>query len=287
MRKSIISLSLAALLFLLWPASAFAATDPGLGTAIPFSILAGDHVTNTGATTASGEVGVSPGIGVAPFIVALPTSSTGAQHVQDAVALSAENALTTAYNNSLPGTQPCPALNDFTNVDLGAGRTLVPGVYCQNNEPVTGMSGTLTLNGSGIYIFQEGSGLITASGTTISLIGGAQPCQVFWQVSSSATIGTNTAFVGTIMALTSITMQTGATLNGRALARNGLVALDTNTITGPTGCSGGGGGVVPGNTGVPADFGGGLPWLLVIGVGAGLAATAMGVSTRRRRRRTQ
>lgn len=213
-----------------WPGTALAATDPLLGgtsTAGNFAVLAGTTVTNTGPTWITGQLGVAPGTAVTGF----PPGTSGVQHKNDAVAITAQTDLTAAYTNAAG--QPCPGGNDKSGVNLG-GLTLIPGVYCQTTAPT--LTGTLTLNGSGVYIFQIGSTLVTAPGATVVLTGGAQPCQVFWQVSSSATIATSTTFVGTIMALTSIGMQTGATLQGRALARNGATTLDTNTITQPTGC---------------------------------------------------
>ena len=203
MRLSLLSLSLAALVALLVPATALAATDPGLGTAGSFAVLAGTTVTNTGPSWITGELGVAPGSAVTGF----PPGTSGVQHKGDSVATTAETNLTAAYTNA--AAQPCPGTNNFTGVNLG-GKILAPGVYCQTTAPT--LTGTLTLNGSGVYIFQIGSTLVTASGATISLIGGAQPCQIFWVVGSSATIATSTTFVGNIMALTSIAMQTGATL---------------------------------------------------------------------------
>jgi hypothetical protein len=175
-------------------------------------------------------------------------------------------------------------------VNLG-GKNLVPGVYCQTTAPT--LTGTLTLNGSGIYIFQIGSTLVTASGARVVLIGGAQPCQIFWQVGSSATIATSTTFIGNIMALTSIAMQTGATLNGRALARNGAVTLDTNRIIQPSGCgypvpgyvAPPTGNILPATLGIPSELIGEIPWLLLIAIGSGTAALVLAVSSRRRRRR--
>jgi len=284
-RRSVVAVALAALVFLLWPASALAATDPGLGTAGNFAVLAGTTVTNTGPTWITGQVGVAPGSAITGF----PPGTSGVQHKGDSVATTAQTNLTAAYVNA--AAQPCPGTNNFTGVNLG-GKTLVPGVYCQTTAP--SLTGTLTLNGSGIYIFQIGSTLITASGARVALIGGAQPCQIFWQVSSSATIGTSTTFIGNIMALTSIAMQTGASLNGRALARNGAVTLDTNRIIQASGCGYGAPAfvaapvatVLPASLGVPVEMQGEFPWLLVIGAGAGAAVAALGWGSVRRRRRS-
>lgn len=151
----------------------------------------------------------------------------GTIHTADGVALQAQNDLTTAYNDAA-GRSSTGAIS----ADL-AGRTLTPGVYTSASS--LGLSGDLTLNGGGnpnaVFVFQAGSTLTAGSGSRVLLIGGASPCNVFWQVGSSATIGVGSEFVGNILALTSITMNTGATLNGRALARNGAVTLDTNVIT--------------------------------------------------------
>jgi hypothetical protein len=284
-RRSVLSLAIAAVVFLVWPASALAATNPGLGTAGNFAVLAGTTVTNTGPTWITGQLGVAPGTAVTGF----PPGTSGVQHKGDSVATTAQTNLTAAYVNA--AAQPCPGTHNFTGVNLG-GKNLVPGVYCQTTAP--SLTGTLTLNGSGIYIFQIGSTLVTSSGARVVLIGGAQPCQIFWQVGSSATIATSTTFIGNIMALTSIAMQTGATLNGRALARNGAVTLDTNRIIQSSGCGYGvptfvtapSGNVLPPNLGVPADMRGEFPWLLLIGAGAGAAAMVLGMGSVRRRRRS-
>jgi hypothetical protein len=282
-RRSFLSLSVVALVLIIWPATALAATDPGLGTAGNFAVLAGTTVTNTGPTWITGQLGVSPGSAVTGF----PPGKSGVQHKADAVALNAKTNLTAAFTNA--AAQPCPGTNNFTGVNLG-GKSLVPGVYCQTTAP--SLTGTLTLNGSGIYIFQIGSTLITATGARVHLIGGAQPCQIFWVVGSSATIAVSTTMVGTIMALTSIAMQTGATLNGRALARNGAVTLDTNRIIQSSGCGYGvpafvsapAGNILPATLGVPFELRGEFPWLVLIGASAGLGATVMVVTSRRRRR---
>jgi Ice-binding-like len=296
MRRSVLSVSLAALVVLLWPATALAATDPGLRTAGNFAVLSGTpNIFNTGPTWVSGQMGIKPGCAVTGF----PPGVSGAQHKCDAVALQAKSDLTGAYTRT--ANAPCPGTNNLSGVNLG-GKTLVPGVYCQTTAPV--LTGTLTLNGAGVYIFQIGSTLITATGAKVVLIGGAQPCEVFWQVASSAVIHVNTSFVGNIMALTSITMQTGATLEGRALARNGNVTLDTNRIIQPGGCGFAAppvgsppvGNILPASlgfslsipsNGVPLELQGQqFPWLLVLGAGSGLGVAALVVSRARRRRRT-
>jgi hypothetical protein len=282
-RRLLLSLFLTAVVGAIWPATALAATDPGLGGAGFFAVLAGTTVTNTGPSWITGELGVSPGSAVTGF----PPGTSGVQHKADSVALTAQTNLTAAYTNAAAA--PCPGTNNFTGVNLG-GKTLVPGVYCQTTAPT--LTGTLTLNGSGVYIFQIGSTLVTASGARVVLIGGAQPCQVFWQVSSSATIATSTTFIGTIMALTDIGMFTGATLNGRALARNGQVTLQTNRIIQSSGCGypvptyvpPPGGNVLPATLGVPSELITEVPWLLLIAGGSGIAAATLVVARRRRRR---
>jgi hypothetical protein len=324
MRRSLISVGLAAIFVLMWPASALAATDPGLGTAGNYAILASAAITDqipAGGSWISGRMGISPGLAAA--ITGFPPGTSGPI---DAGATSpaglAKTDLTAAYTNAMNA--PCPATNNLTGVNLG-NRTLVPGVYCQTSAPVTGLSGTLILNGPGIYIFQLGSTLITASGATISLIGGAQPCDIFWQVGSSVTLGSTTSFIGNILAHDSIGMDARATLWGRALAGAGGTGLTTaqvtlinNRIIQPSGCTTGltpnyaapalgsapttptgstlpaslgtivtaPAAVLPGNTGVPLELRGQFPWLVLIAVGAGLGATVMGVSRRRRRRRS-
>jgi hypothetical protein len=207
-------------------ASAQVSTAPSLGSAQAFSVLGSTTVTNTGPTTLSGDLGVSPGeaiTGFPPGLVLPPA----AVHAGDATALQARSDLTTAYL-SLAGL-PCSA--DLTGKDLG-GLTLKPGVYCFSSEAQ--LTGTLVLDAQFVadaaFIFQIGSKLTTSSGASVRLIDGASPCNVFWQVGSSATVGTATSFVGNILALTSISLTSGASLAGRALARNGAVTLDNNQI---------------------------------------------------------
>ncbi len=208
---------------------AAAATAPvGLGTAGSFAVLAGSTVTNTGPSVINGDLGVSPGTSITGFP---PGLVNGTQHSADAVALQAQKDLTIAYNDAA-GRAPTATVT----ADLG-GQTLVAGVYTGTTLSLTG---TLTLDAQGnpnaVFIFQSAKTLITASASRIVLINGADPCNVFFQVGSSATLGTNSVFVGTILALTSITANTGATVAGRLLARNGAVTLDSNTITRPN-CS--------------------------------------------------
>ena len=195
-----------------------------LGTAASFAVLAGSTVTNTGPSTINGDLGVSPGTAVTGFP---PGTLNGTQHDADAVALQAQSDLTSAYNDAASRTPAASAPADLS------GETLAPGVY--KNATSLGLTGTVTLNAEGnpdaVFIFQAGSSLITGSGSHVALTGGAQACNVFWQVGSSATLGTNSTFVGNILALQSISATTGATIDGRALARNGQVSLDDNTIT--------------------------------------------------------
>ncbi|GAA3979900.1 ice-binding family protein [Streptomyces plumbiresistens] len=238
---------IAAVVLALTPTRANAATPVPMGTAGSYAVLAGTTVTNTGPSLITGDLGVHPGTAITGFP---PGIVLGAQHAGDTVAGQAKTDLVTAYNDAAG-----QASDALLPPDAG-GLTLVPGVY---TAPTTlGLTGTLTLDAGGnpnaVWVIQVGSGLTTATDSRVSLINGASPCNVYWQVGSSATLGVRTAFVGTIMALTSISANTGATIDGRALARNGAVTLDTNTINRGT-CAGGGtvgglvnGGVIAGAT---------------------------------------
>ena len=198
----------------------------GLGTAASFAVLAGTTVTNTGPSVISGDVGVSPGTAITGFPPGIVVD--GSLHAADAVAAGAQADTTIAYNDAA-GRTPVTTVT----ADLG-GRTLVSGVY---SGGALGLTGTVTLNAQGdpnaVFIFQAASTLITSSASVVALEGEASACNVFWQVGSSATLGTGSVFVGTVLALTSISATTGTTVAGRLLARNGAVTLDTNTITAP------------------------------------------------------
>ena len=206
------------------------ATTPPLGSAATFEILAGSTVTNTGPTIITGgDLGLSPGSAVTGFPPGTLTPPA-VMHITDPIAAQAQLDLTTAYlyTAGLPGGAVLPG-------DM-SGLTFTPGLY-KNSSTVMLSAGNVTLDAQGnanaVFIFQVGSTLTTLGGTQVILAGGAQAKNVFWQVGSSATLGTTSIFEGTIMALTSITLDNGATLTGRALARNGAVTMDTNTVTAP------------------------------------------------------
>ena len=234
--RAVVALAAAMAALMVIPTNALASTAPGLGTATSYAVLAGTTVTNTGNSGITGDLGVSPGSACtgfpAPCTGGGPGTVSGAIHTADAQSLQAENDLTTAYG--IAASSPCNF--DKTGQNLG-GQTLTPGTYCQTTAPT--LTGTLTLSGNGVFIFQISNAgtLITAPGATVSLINGAQPCNVFWQVSSSATLDTTTTFVGTIMANASISLNNGASIAGRALARTAQVSLIDNQITAPTTCN--------------------------------------------------
>jgi Ice-binding-like/Bacterial Ig-like domain (group 3) len=203
---------------------AAAVTAPGLGTSASYSVLGGQSVTNTGTTDLAGNLGVSPGTAISGFP---PGIVHGVKHAADAPALQAQSDLTTAYNVAAGEAPDASVSGDLV------GQTKVAGVY--NSSGPLQLSGTLTLDGQGnpnsVFVFQVASTLKTASASYINMINGAQACNVYWQVGSSATLGTNSLFRGTIMALTSITVTTGTVVQGRALARNGSVTLDSDVFT--------------------------------------------------------
>lgn len=223
------------LLLLTLPAYAESVT---LGTAANFGVLGGSAVTNTGPTTINGYLGVSPGASISntagitingvsyPGNTTVPNNSGAATAQSDALA---------AYNVAAA----LPYTSDFTGQDLGSVGTLTPGVYKFDSS--AGLTGALTLNSEGlsnaVFVFQIGTSLITATGSSVIIEDPGSNDLVIWQVGSFATLGTTTAFEGNILAIQSITLDNGATIGcGSALAQNGAVTLDANTIT--TGCNG-------------------------------------------------
>jgi hypothetical protein len=217
-----------------------AADQPTMGTAANYAVMGATAITNTGPTVVNGNLAISPG-GSSSVTGFLPGIVTGDMDMANANAVLAHTNLVTAYNDAAGETTTV----NLTGTDLG-GLTLTPGTYTFDSSAQ--LTGTLTLDGQGstnaTFIFQIGSTLTTASASAVELINGAGSCAVFWQVGSSATLGTTTDFQGTIMAMTSITMNTGATigvgglgLGGRAHAMNGALTLDSNIITPPpAGC---------------------------------------------------
>lgn len=218
-----------------------AGTGPGLGTATSFAVLAGAGVTNTGPTTITGDLGTCP----TPAITGFPPGVVGGTtHANDAVACGAQSDTTIAYDDAA-GRAPTRTFAGPT--DLG-GLTLTDGVYMTPTS--FAITGTLTLDGAGnpdaTFIFQAGSTVITATNSTVALVNGAQACNVFWQVGSSATLGVGSEFRGTMLVLTDVTANTDASIVGRLLARNGAVTLDSNVISRPV-CA-----TASTTTGVPA-----------------------------------
>ena len=205
------------------------AAPVNLATAGPFVVLGGSTVTNTGPSVLNGDLGVAPGTSLVGF--GLPAVVNGATHANDAVASQAQADLTTAYD--VAAGQPVAPADDLTGTDLG-NRSLTAGAYRYATSAQ--LTGQLTLDAQGDpdaqFVFEIGSTLTTASASSIVLVNGASPCNVFWQVGSSATLGTGTAFQGTLMALSSISLNNGATVQGRMLARNGAVTLDDNVLDG-------------------------------------------------------
>lgn len=201
---------------------AFAATAIGLGTAGSFAVLAGSGITNSGATTIAGDVGTFPTPSMTGFDTVV---LAGVNHGGDAVTQQAKQDLTTAYDQAAAS---APATSVVT--ELG-GRTLTPGVY---RSDTFGITGTLTLDTLGdpdaVFVFQAASTLITASASAVVVLGGQVACNVFWQVGSSATLGSDSLLVGTVLANTSITADDGAVIDGRLLAMTGAVTLQRNTI---------------------------------------------------------
>ena len=231
-KSRIVSIVLSVMLaiMLITPAISNAAQPSlNLGAASSFAILAGSAITNTGATTiggnAGGDVGLFPGTA---FTGEASATISGSVYLADTLASTAKNDLLSAYNDAY-GRTPVTRVP----TELG-GTTLTPGVY-DSADGTFQITGTLTLDGEGdpnaVFIFKTASTLVTASGSSIVNINSATSCQVYWVVGSSATLGTNSNFVGSLLAFTSITANTGASVRGRLLAINGAVTLDNNSIS--------------------------------------------------------
>ena len=203
-----------------------AQSAPPLASAQSFAVLAATTVTNTGLTVIKGNLGVSPGTAVTGFPPG--TVIGGTIHSDDARATSAQADALTAYNVLAAETCGTNLSGSILGTSAGA-VTLSPGVYCFASSAQ--LTGTLTLSGTGVYIFQVGSTLTTASGSSVILAGGATAGNVFWQVGTSATLGVNTIFVGSILANVSDTVTAGSSVAGRIFALTGAVTLDTNAIT--------------------------------------------------------
>ena len=223
-------LAMTVLIGMIGPATADAATPTvSLGTAANFAVLAGSTVTNTGPTVIDGDLGLSPGTAVTGFP---PGQVNGTVHAADGAALQAKTDLGAAFDDAAgrPSTATVP-------VELG-GTTKTPGVY-DSPAGTFGITGTLTLDALGdpnaVFIFKAASTLITASASGVNLVNGAQAANVFWLVGSSATLGTYSILRGNVLALASITVTTGVTVDGRTLARTAAVTLDTDAITRPAG----------------------------------------------------
>ena len=293
--------------------AAGAATSPAvpMGTARNYSVLGASTVTNTGSSVLHLNLGVSPGTaitGFPPGLVVPPANTNRA----NAVAAQAQADLTAAYLNAAGRSI------DATTTSNLANKHLLAGVYAGPSKSALSLTGPLVLDGAGdpssVFIFQTNSTLVTASASTVELINGAQACNVFWQVGSSATLGSGSVFAGNIMALASVTVNNGVTVHGRALARTGAVTLINDRFLTPTcavtpeaspaptsttaapgtpgtpgGDSGtGGGSATPGVNGPPRTDAisaptGTFPWTTVLFVGL-LAATATGATALNRRR---
>ena len=208
------------------PAAPGAGTAPSLGSASRFAILGTSTVTCTNASAVAGDVGVSPGIAITGFDASC--TLTGSLHAKDAIADAAHADLLVAFDSL--AAVACET--NLTGQELG-GQTLEPGVYCF--DTTAGITGELTLDAGGdadgVWIFQLGTALTTASGSAVTMAGGGNPCNVFWHVGSSATLGTTSSMQGNVLASASVTLTSGSSLVGRAMAVNAAVTSDANAVS--------------------------------------------------------
>src|SRR5579859_5530801 len=273
---ALIGLAVAAAVVLMAANTASAAIVPTvpLGTSANYAVLAGSTVTNTGPSVLNGSLGLSPGTSVTGF----PPGTVvppGTQDITNAAAAQAQSDLTAAYVNAAGRSVTATTTADLGNLKLQGG------VYAGPSKGALSLTGPLILDGAGnassVFIFQTNSTLITASGSTVTVINGASCSNVFWQVGSSATLGTGSVFAGNILALSSITVNSSVTVHGRALARNGAVTLINDTFTNARSCGSTvtstsstseapevPGVVGPPRTGGPPVQGASFPWLPVL-----------------------
>jgi hypothetical protein len=208
------------------PFSSAATTIP-LGTSSSFAVLAGAGLSNAGQTTITGDVGSSP---TTTYTNTGSVTRIGNIHLGDTVAATAQVDATAAYNNALGQSSTGAVV-----ADLG-GQTLMPGVY--KSATALGLTGTLTLDAGGnanaVFLFQTGLGLTTTNASKVTVINGGSQCNVFWQIGTSAAIGTNSTMIGNVIANADITVATNATVSGRLLALHGAINTSSNLITAPT-----------------------------------------------------
>lgn len=227
---SLVTFTLLITVLLSMPIKSFAATPTiDLGDASSFAVLAGEEITNTGTTTINGSAGGDIGSYAGTSLTGEETLTfSGTAHLADAIAAAAKVSLSMAYDDAALRTPSTLILSELGGV------TLKPGVY-HSEAGTFKITGTLTLDGDGdtgsVFIFNTQSDLITATSSNVKLIHGARVCNVFWRVGSSATLGTNSTFVGRLMASTSISATTGARIYGQLLAKTGTVTLDSNKIS--------------------------------------------------------
>jgi hypothetical protein len=228
-RSRLASIALAATLAFAAVPVAAQASAVNLGTVSPFVVLGGSTVTNEGPSVLNGDLGLSPGTSLTGFNEAVVN---GVTHDNDAVAAQAQSDLTNAYD--VAAGQPVPPGNDLTGIDLG-GLKLTAGAYGFSTSAQ--LTGQLTLDAQGDpnaqFVFVIGSTLTTASASSVVLVNGASPCNVYWKIGSSATLGSTTTFAGNLMALTSISVNDGVNVVGRLLAREGAVTLINDKLSRP------------------------------------------------------